>query len=309
MACSTICSNAPFWMSCRLSQSVLFLFFDALPVHTYKPFHAAKAMRKERIAKDVVSRELVDTEGYELENSSALVVSENSDGGLGEIRNISSSCDKFVCSNCVEDVACVWCGGIRSGQCQPESAACSKDIAAGSGDCPDVETLFILVSVLGILAGAIGLGIVLNLVSRYQRNRKKRKMKAIIVALPSYAFRSTTVAPVQASPTMALIEGPGSGGIRCEEDRDQTVTVEEKAKAVGEEEEGTKVTLGLRGDSSSCAICMTDYAAPEVVKVLPCGHNFHSSCLEPWLMDKAICPLCKVSTRHSTCSRVKCVIF
>lgn len=31
----------------------------------------------------------------------------------------------------------------------------------------------------------------------------------------------------------------------------------------------------------------------EQIKVLPCGHDFHAECLDPWLQLKAMCPLCK----------------
>jgi len=33
---------------------------------------------------------------------------------------------------------------------------------------------------------------------------------------------------------------------------------------------------------------------PPQIKVLPCGHEFHSGCLDSWLELKAMCPLCKV---------------
>ena len=46
----------------------------------------------------------------------------------------------------------------------------------------------------------------------------------------------------------------------------------------------------------SCVICMCDFEDGERVTVLPCGHNFHKGCIEPWLIQKsALCPICKKS--------------
>lgn len=46
--------------------------------------------------------------------------------------------------------------------------------------------------------------------------------------------------------------------------------------------------------STSCSICLDDYAPGEQVRVLPCGHTFHGSCIFPWLTERSpTCPLCK----------------
>lgn len=43
-----------------------------------------------------------------------------------------------------------------------------------------------------------------------------------------------------------------------------------------------------------CAICLTDMQPGECVRCLPgCGHRFHRSCIDPWLVRQAECPLCK----------------
>lgn len=43
-----------------------------------------------------------------------------------------------------------------------------------------------------------------------------------------------------------------------------------------------------------CSICITELDAGERVRRLPgCGHTFHCSCIDLWLLRRADCPLCK----------------
>jgi hypothetical protein len=45
-----------------------------------------------------------------------------------------------------------------------------------------------------------------------------------------------------------------------------------------------------------CSICLEEYDDGEVLRVLPCNHNFHTCCIVPWLTEQhANCPLCKDS--------------
>ncbi|XP_077420561.1 E3 ubiquitin-protein ligase RNF128-like [Vanacampus margaritifer] len=46
-------------------------------------------------------------------------------------------------------------------------------------------------------------------------------------------------------------------------------------------------------DSHMCAVCIESYKAGELVTVLTCDHIFHQACIEPWLLDKRTCPMCK----------------
>jgi len=50
-----------------------------------------------------------------------------------------------------------------------------------------------------------------------------------------------------------------------------------------------------------CAICITALRPGETVRLLPaCGHAFHRSCVDLWLLRRADCPLCKRSVRSGT---------
>ncbi len=44
---------------------------------------------------------------------------------------------------------------------------------------------------------------------------------------------------------------------------------------------------------SRCAICLENYQIGERIRTVPCLHSFHSSCIDRWLVDRAVCPICK----------------
>lgn len=54
-----------------------------------------------------------------------------------------------------------------------------------------------------------------------------------------------------------------------------------------------------RGDEETtsdmllCAVCIESYKAGDVVTILTCDHIFHKACIEPWLLEKRTCPMCK----------------
>ncbi|KAH6761941.1 hypothetical protein C2S52_019374 [Perilla frutescens var. hirtella] len=48
--------------------------------------------------------------------------------------------------------------------------------------------------------------------------------------------------------------------------------------------------------SSGCAVCLGDYKERETLRLLPdCGHIFHRSCIDPWLIINPTCPICRNS--------------
>ncbi|XP_060561849.1 RING finger protein 150-like isoform X1 [Ruditapes philippinarum] len=50
----------------------------------------------------------------------------------------------------------------------------------------------------------------------------------------------------------------------------------------------------LEAEADQCAVCIEPYKWNDVIRVLPCKHVFHKSCVDPWLLDQRNCPMCKM---------------
>jgi len=46
-----------------------------------------------------------------------------------------------------------------------------------------------------------------------------------------------------------------------------------------------------------CAVCHENYTVQPFVKVLQCGHAYHTRCIDTWLMSNLSCPLCRGDVR------------
>ncbi|KAL8427610.1 hypothetical protein Efla_005785 [Eimeria flavescens] len=47
-------------------------------------------------------------------------------------------------------------------------------------------------------------------------------------------------------------------------------------------------------DMMPCSICLEEFALDDSIRVLQaCGHIFHKSCIDIWLLRNAVCPNCK----------------
>lgn len=49
-----------------------------------------------------------------------------------------------------------------------------------------------------------------------------------------------------------------------------------------------------QGDQTSCVVCMCDFEARQMLRVLPCSHEFHAKCVDKWLRVCRRCLLCRV---------------
>ncbi|KAM9544858.1 RING finger protein 215 isoform 5-T5 [Salvelinus alpinus] len=56
-------------------------------------------------------------------------------------------------------------------------------------------------------------------------------------------------------------------------------------------------------ETDNCAVCLEQFNNNQCLRVLPCLHEFHRDCVDPWLLLQHTCPLCKRSilSKISTC--------
>jgi hypothetical protein len=55
-------------------------------------------------------------------------------------------------------------------------------------------------------------------------------------------------------------------------------------------------SVGEGESEEDCSICLDGYKRGQAVTKMPCGHEFHSKCLERWLLNyNATCPYCRAA--------------
>ncbi|KAL5270311.1 hypothetical protein ACHWQZ_G001152 [Mnemiopsis leidyi] len=53
-------------------------------------------------------------------------------------------------------------------------------------------------------------------------------------------------------------------------------------------------SISSNEDADFCPVCLDLYKPREVIRILPCKHEFHKNCVDPWLFDHRTCPMCKL---------------
>ena len=49
-----------------------------------------------------------------------------------------------------------------------------------------------------------------------------------------------------------------------------------------------------------CSICLSHFETNDILKMLPCHHEFHIVCIETWLVERATCPMCRTNINNPT---------
>mmetsp|Transcript_96895 Transcript_96895/g.216079 ORF Transcript_96895/g.216079 Transcript_96895/m.216079 type:complete len:351 (+) Transcript_96895:26-1078(+) len=69
---------------------------------------------------------------------------------------------------------------------------------------------------------------------------------------------------------------------------------------LGEDEIEKRSKLGTADPRCNCAICRESFATGEVLRLLPCNHEFHETCIITWLQSNNTCPICRWKAPEAT---------
>ncbi|XP_075502053.1 uncharacterized protein LOC142540064 [Primulina tabacum] len=63
--------------------------------------------------------------------------------------------------------------------------------------------------------------------------------------------------------------------------------------------QGKSVRSQSEDDVTQCYICLAEYEEGDKIRVLPCQHEYHISCVDKWLKEiHGVCPLCRGDVRE-----------
>ncbi|KAI3429080.1 RING-type domain-containing protein [Psidium guajava] len=62
---------------------------------------------------------------------------------------------------------------------------------------------------------------------------------------------------------------------------------------LNQESRNADTSMKAPEDELTCSICLEQVNRGELVRSLPCLHQFHANCIDPWLRQQGTCPVCK----------------
>jgi hypothetical protein len=191
----------------------------------------------------------------------------------------------------------------------------------GSGDSPNTA-MIILYSITGIIT-ALFLGIIITgavrahrhperygprrIAGRVRQSRARGIARAMLDTIPvvKYDGKQDDVEAAKRDIEMnsddSTHPSPRGDGIT-----EPTTPVSEAPTPDGEERPTptapeTKTESVPDAGNLSCPICTDDFIKGQDLRVLPCNHQFHMECIDPWLMNvSGTCPLCRIDLNPPT---------
>ncbi|TNV78161.1 hypothetical protein FGO68_gene4262 [Halteria grandinella] len=71
-------------------------------------------------------------------------------------------------------------------------------------------------------------------------------------------------------------------------------TFDRLTEIVYKKHDATKEETKEENETPLCSVCHCQFAEGDVMKQLPCNHQFHKACIEPWFERNDTCPICRL---------------
>ncbi|MEQ2232610.1 hypothetical protein ILYODFUR_013217 [Ilyodon furcidens] len=55
-----------------------------------------------------------------------------------------------------------------------------------------------------------------------------------------------------------------------------------------------------QSEQTLCVVCMSDFESRQLLRVLPCSHEFHGKCVDKWLRANRTCPICRADASEES---------
>ncbi|KAH6900164.1 hypothetical protein B0T10DRAFT_17699 [Thelonectria olida] len=143
-----------------------------------------------------------------------------------------------------------------------------------------------------------------------RQSRAKGLARAVLDTIPIVKFGNQT--PPKPDPELELDTTTNDGNDNNQERATSVLSESRRSEvrpATGAVEDGASATRKSQSpdpqtspdddnngaDSNlGCSICTEDFTVGEDVRVLPCRHQYHPACIDPWLVNvSGTCPLCR----------------
>ncbi|XP_076311901.1 uncharacterized protein LOC143225792 [Tachypleus tridentatus] len=68
----------------------------------------------------------------------------------------------------------------------------------------------------------------------------------------------------------------------------------ENCGSVASCDDSSRANSNIEIRQKECQVCLSSYEEGEVLRILPCFHDYHASCIDKWLKNNRSCPTCRV---------------
>ncbi|PHH69017.1 hypothetical protein CDD82_126 [Ophiocordyceps australis] len=150
---------------------------------------------------------------------------------------------------------------------------------------------------------------------RPRQSRAKGLARAVLDTIPIVKFgnQRTTKPDPELELDTATVDGRDVTGQTTDANRTHDRQPSDTAATVPRPS-GETLLSGTNADASEnretsdehlgCSICTDDFKVGEDVRVLPCNHQYHPRCVDPWLVNvSGTCPLCRLDLRPDSNKR------